>query len=212
MAQDPGNDVAMEAVTAPDPAGLTPAATSLVPIVEIAHGKDMWWPVPAETSASILAYHNASQDAIYTWDWGDNGRDGSFKLNGEATKISRYRVDLRAGKQKNVDNLKEREVRVVWVEPADAGQMIGNVEGLVRRVEVLYDDGKWWTVPAKLSGDVMHARDNGLDGAFYKWGGATKRRRYAIDFGEMTQTNLYTGSERKVRVVWMQPAGAGNAV
>ena len=42
--------------------------------------------------------------------------------------INRYRVDLAAGVQTNIDNQRKRSVRVVWVRPQDVEpQLTGQV-------------------------------------------------------------------------------------
>ena len=62
--------------------GLAPDKEKLGPIVEVAHGKDMWWSLPAWMSAGIVAQHEAGLDAGYTWDWAGT-RTGSWRPEGQ---------------------------------------------------------------------------------------------------------------------------------
>ena len=78
-----------------------------------------WWQMPPEYSQRLLAEYEAGRDGIYAWDWGVNGRQGSFELDGEATSWSRYKQDLFNGLQENLDNGRKRSVRIVYVRPQD---------------------------------------------------------------------------------------------
>ena len=45
-------------------------AQSTVPIVEVAFAHGKWWSMPQE--------YESGRDAIYTWNWGEDGRAGSW--------------------------------------------------------------------------------------------------------------------------------------
>ena len=88
------------------------------PIIEIAFKNDMWWALPPCVSKQMIQMHTAGEDAIYTWDWG-NTRTGSWMPDGEETSINRYKVDLVQRLQTNLDNGRQRSVRVVLVRKED---------------------------------------------------------------------------------------------
>ena len=90
-----------------------------VPIVEVAYNDGKWWSIPPAMSAQLYEKHTRNEDAIYTWDWGENGRTGAWSPDGEDTKISRYKIDFVAGVQTNIDNNRKRSIRIVWVRPQD---------------------------------------------------------------------------------------------
>ena len=48
----------------------------------------------------------------FVWDWGDT-RLGSFQLDGAATSINRYIMDVDIMQQRNSDNDSTRKVKVV---------------------------------------------------------------------------------------------------
>ena len=87
----------------------------LVPIVEVAFPNDMWWSLSPELSDNVLRCHNAGLDAVYIWDWGPNGRTGSWRPEGKSTRLSRYRIDFQGMLQTNLDNGRERTIRIVYV-------------------------------------------------------------------------------------------------
>ena len=90
-----------------------------VPIIEVAFKHGKWWSIPQEMSAQMYALHAQGQDAVYTWDWGEGGRVGSWRPEGEDTSINRYMIDFVSGIQTNIDNRRKRSIRVVWVRPQD---------------------------------------------------------------------------------------------
>ena len=87
-----------------------------IPIFEVAHANGMWWSLPAELSAGLYQKYTNNEDAGYTWDWG-NTRRGSWRPDGEETRINRYTIDFLAWEQRNIDNNRRRSVRLVWVSP-----------------------------------------------------------------------------------------------
>ena len=89
-----------------------------IPIVEVAFKKDMWWPLPADTSHTLYQQHLNGEDAIYVWDW-RNYRTGSFVLEEQPTSLSRYVIDWSEKLQANLDNKRRRTIRIVWVDHAD---------------------------------------------------------------------------------------------
>ena len=91
----------------------------MVPIVEVAFPHGKWWSIPQEISARLYQEYANGQDACYTWDWGEGGRAGSWKPDGEETSINRYVIDFATGVQTNIDNQRKRSIRVIWVRPQD---------------------------------------------------------------------------------------------
>ena len=70
-----------------------------VPIVEVAFRDGKWWSIPQEMSAQLYDKYINGGDAGYTWDWGEGGRAGSWKPDGEVTSINRYVIDFATGVQ-----------------------------------------------------------------------------------------------------------------
>ena len=91
----------------------------MVPIVEVAFQHDKWWSIPQQMFAELYAKWENGENAVYTWDWGKGGRAGSWRSEGEETRISRYMIDFATGVQTNLDNQRKRSVRIVWVRPQD---------------------------------------------------------------------------------------------
>ena len=90
-----------------------------VPIIEVAFNHGLWWSIPQEVSGALYEKHINGQDAGYTWDWGADGRAGSWMPEGEVTNINRYVIDFTNGVQTNVDNQRKRSIRIIWVRPRD---------------------------------------------------------------------------------------------
>ena len=90
-----------------------------VPIIEVAFNNGKWWSIPQEMSAQLYAKHAQGEDAGYTWDWGEGGRVGSWRPEGEETRINRYNIDFVSCIQTNIDKGRKRSIRVVWVRPQD---------------------------------------------------------------------------------------------
>ena len=100
----------------------------LVPIVEVAFRNDMWWAIPQELSRELVARRAANENAVYCWDWGEQGRRGSYAPEGETTSLNRYIVDFELMRQRNLDNGRERSIRIVYicnedVMPSRTGQL-----------------------------------------------------------------------------------------
>ena len=110
-AEQPATGITTLATLPPHSAG-QPA----IPIFEMAHDNGMWWSIPADMSAGLYQKYTNNEDGGYTWDWGDTRR-GSWKPDGEETRINRYTIDFLAWEQRNVDNNRRRSVRLVWVSP-----------------------------------------------------------------------------------------------
>ena len=85
------------------------------PIVEVAFQNGTWWSIPQETSAQLYEQYVNNLDAVYTYDWGEGGRTGSWSPGGESTHINRYRIDFVARVQTNLDNQRKRSIRIIWV-------------------------------------------------------------------------------------------------
>jgi len=88
-------------------------SAALIPIIEVAFRNNMWWSIPANISAELYAQFQAGNDAVYTYDWGDQ-RQGSWRPDNEDTTINRYHIDFTTMTQKNIDNGRLRTVRIVW--------------------------------------------------------------------------------------------------
>jgi hypothetical protein len=91
----------------------------LIPIVEVAFNSDMWWSIPEEISRQLYENYSSGLDAGYTWDWGPDGRRGSWQPDDIETRINRYKIDFVNMVQTNIDNERKRSVRIVWVRPED---------------------------------------------------------------------------------------------
>ena len=91
----------------------------LVPIVEVAFRNDMWWSMPQELSQQLIARMTEGENAVYTWNWGENGRTGSWAPDGESTSINRYIHDFELKLQTNMDNGRQRSIRIVYVRRED---------------------------------------------------------------------------------------------
>ena len=98
---------------------LTAQQEGMVPIVEVAFRDGKWWSIPQEMSARLYQEYANGQDAGYTWDWGEGGRAGSWKPDGEETSINRYVIDFATRVQTNLDNQRKRFIRIILVRPQD---------------------------------------------------------------------------------------------
>ena len=99
--------------------GIDAGEHTKVPIVEVAFANGTWWSIPQEISERLHEKYVNNEDAVYTWDWGEGGRTGSWTLNGEETHINRYMIDFVNGVQTNLDNQRKRSIRITWVRPQD---------------------------------------------------------------------------------------------
>ena len=101
----------------------------LAPIVEVAFAHGKWWSLPEEMSRQLYEKYVSQEDAVYTWDWGEGGRVGSWAPDGEETHINRYSIDFVNFVQTNIDNQRKRSVRIVWVRPQDVqARFTGQIE------------------------------------------------------------------------------------
>ena len=91
----------------------------LIPIVEVAFRNDQWWSIPKELSQGLVEKMREGQNAGYTWDWGENGRVGSWKHDEQETSINRYILDFVTMTQTNIDSRRKRSIRIVYVRPED---------------------------------------------------------------------------------------------
>ena len=92
----------------------TPAAAMKWEIhVEFNNG--MWWAMPHELSDPIVRAWTAGYWLVsYVWDWGGT-RTGSYQPNGVATPYNRYTIDFGVMQQRNSDNGRTRNIKVVSV-------------------------------------------------------------------------------------------------
>ena len=110
---------AQQQSAAPEHFGIGAENPMKVPIVKVAYEYDKWWSIPQEMSAQLYDKYVNGQDAVYTWDWGEGGRTGSWKPEGEETHINRYVIDFVTGVQTNLDNQRKRSIRIIWVRRQD---------------------------------------------------------------------------------------------
>ena len=75
--------------------------------------------MPEELSQQLIARMNDGENAVYTWNWGENGRIGSWAPDGQSTSLNRYMHDFELMLQRNIDNGRQRSIRIVWVRPED---------------------------------------------------------------------------------------------
>ena len=93
---------------------------TIVPIIEVAFLKNgQWWSIPQKMSAQLYTKHVQGEDASYIWDWGEGGRVGSWRPDGQGTGINRYVIDFVNLIQTNIGNKRKRSIRIVWVRPQD---------------------------------------------------------------------------------------------
>ena len=103
-------------------------AENVVPIVEVAFKDNMWWSIPFDISQAIVGYmQGGSQGASWVYDWGENGRPGTYYENGMPTRFSRYIIDFDTMTQTNSDTHNKRKVRIVYMRREDAEK--ARVEG-----------------------------------------------------------------------------------
>ena len=91
----------------------------LVPIVEVAFRNDMWWSMPQVLSQQLIARMTEVENAVYTWNWSENGRTGSWAPDGESTSVNRYMHDFELMLERNIDNGRQRSIRIVYVRRED---------------------------------------------------------------------------------------------
>ena len=84
-------------------------------IIEIAHGVDMWWSLPAGFSRELLDKHAKGAVVVsFVWDWKEK-RLGSYCPEGKKTTISRYMLDFDTFMQTNTDTHRARSFRIISV-------------------------------------------------------------------------------------------------
>ena len=85
----------------------------LEPTYYVAFPQDKWWAIPREMSLQLQGYRDAgSEQAGYTWDWGDT-RERSWRPDGGTTTVNRHIINFDAMTQRNIDNDRTRQIRVV---------------------------------------------------------------------------------------------------
>ena len=76
---------------------------------------DMWWMMPHELSDPIVEqWRSDATEASFLCDW-HGARRGSYQPSGAETDINRYIIDFTAMQQRNTDNNRTRNVRIVCV-------------------------------------------------------------------------------------------------
>ncbi len=97
----------------------------LEPTYYVAFPQDKWWAIPREMSLQLQGHRDAgSEQAGCTWDWGDT-RSGSWRPDGEVTRINRYLIDFRTMTQRNLDNNRKRTVQLAWKLPSGPAEHVG---------------------------------------------------------------------------------------
>ena len=93
-------------------------APDLTPLVEVEHRNGMRWTIPQTTSAYLYQTFMLREKTDYAWDWGST-RAGSWRPNTQVTTASRYVICFQKMVQTNVDNNRQRAVRLVWKRVGD---------------------------------------------------------------------------------------------
>ena len=91
----------------------------LVPIGEVAYRHGQWWTIAPEIAQMIFEKMRNGENALYTYDWGPDGREGSWRPEGQNTTINRYVIDFNSLTQMNIDNQSMRSIRIAYVRPED---------------------------------------------------------------------------------------------
>ncbi len=83
--------------------------------IHVAFNDGTWRAMPHHLSDLVLEqWHNGTREVAFVWDWGDT-RQGSYQPDGEETSINQYIIDVRTMQQRNTDNNRTRNVKVVFV-------------------------------------------------------------------------------------------------
>ena len=83
--------------------------------IHVSFNNDMWWAMPHELSDPILQqWTHGAQQVSFIWDW-KAARKGSYQPDGAETSINRYIIDFDTMYQRNTDNDRMRQVKVVSV-------------------------------------------------------------------------------------------------
>ena len=96
----------------------------LVPIVEVAYRGGQWWTIAPGVSQMLLQKMRNGENAVYTYDWGPNGREGTWRHEGQKTTINRYMIDFKTMTQMNIDNQSERSIRIAYIRPQDVEALL----------------------------------------------------------------------------------------
>ena len=84
-------------------------------LIEVEFNRGMWWTMPSVLSTPILTeWYSGATEVSFVWDWG-NDREGSYRPDGEATSINRYILNFNTMMQRNIDNDRARNARVVHI-------------------------------------------------------------------------------------------------
>ena len=86
-----------------------------VPIVEVAFGCDKWWSLPQELSAQLYDSYVSGHNPMYT-------RSGQepfpyFMAPQDPDGVNRYIINFVTSVQTNIDDLRKRSIRLIWVRP-----------------------------------------------------------------------------------------------
>ena len=80
-------------------------------LVEFNNGN--WWMMPRELSGPIVEKWRSGETLVsFVWNW-HGTRQGSWQPDGEQTDINQYVIDFTTMTQRNTDNDRIRQVRVV---------------------------------------------------------------------------------------------------
>ena len=75
----------------------------------------MWWMMPHELSGPIVEnWRDGCQQSSYVWPW-HGTRQRSYQPRGAPSDISRYVIDFTTMQQRNIDNGRTRNIRIVYV-------------------------------------------------------------------------------------------------
>ena len=83
--------------------------------IHVEFNNGMWWAMPHWLSDPILCtWTSGYQIVSFVWDW-KGTRTGSYQPNGVATPYSRYTIDFSLMQQRNSDNGRTRNIKVLCV-------------------------------------------------------------------------------------------------
>ena len=83
--------------------------------IHVEFNNGMWWAMLHWLSDPIVCkWTSGYQIVSYVWDW-EGTRTGSYQPNGVATPYNRYTIDFGVMQQRNSDNGRTRNIKVVCV-------------------------------------------------------------------------------------------------
>ena len=94
---------------------LAPPVADMKWEIHVEFNNGMWWAMPHWLSDPIVCkWTSGYQIVSYVWDW-EGTRAGSYQPNGVATPYNRYTIDFGVMQQRNSDNGRTRNIKIVYV-------------------------------------------------------------------------------------------------